>query len=135
MSSAERPFGGSSPRGQDLPQDFEALLARALRDLPTRAALRDLTEEEAHQPLAALDLAGEVLGEVAERIRAHPELAPRAARFYDECARAESYLTAVRALCLGTADQLPARFPEARLSAPDRRGIPEDVVRLARELK
>ena len=111
--------------------EFERLLSNTLNQLPAISELSELGEEEVHHSPAILDRAGDLLGAVAEQLKSHPELAPRAARFYEDCALREGLLTPVRALCLASSDALPRKFPDLKFTPIDRRRLPEEIWDLA----
>jgi hypothetical protein len=106
------------------PEQFGELTERTLRELPTSADLKNLTEEEAHDYPEPLARAGVPLGRIAQAVHDQPSLRPQATRFYADCARSDTVVVPVRALCYAHILGDP--------QAPAPESLPSEVVRLAK---
>ena len=106
------------------PSQFQALSAKILRELPTSAAMRDLTEEEAHGYPEPLAKAGPLLGKIAQAVQSQPELKELATDFYVSCTQDRDILEPARALCYSHILTDP--------KAPRAEDLPPEVVRLAK---
>ena len=102
------PLAHESQASVSLPQasvpkkvlEYEMQLKKVFNDLPKTKDLKNLSEEEIHNHPAAMEKAALELGELAEKTKAHPEFLSPTLEFYDQCAKKDELLLAVRALCL-----------------------------------
>lgn len=104
--------------------EFERLIDRTYRELPTLEDLQLLSEEEAHDYPEPVALAGTALGAIAQAVDGNPALKPQATDFYVQCARDGALVTPVRALCYSHVIGDP--------KAPSEETLPSEVVRLAK---
>ena len=101
-----------APQGViDRREKFAKKTRETLDSLPTVAKLRGLTEEEAHVNPAALNAAGDDLGQIAAEVQADPSLVPQAVEFYKSCAKRDDLPTSVRALCYSDHNALAKQDP------------------------
>lgn len=114
----------SNERAHLSSEQFAALTERTLHELPTALDLRNLSEEEAHDYPEPLARAGVPLGRIAQAVHDQPSLKPQATRFYSDCAKSETIVVPIRALCYSHVLGDP--------QAPSPESLPSEVVRLAR---
>jgi hypothetical protein len=105
-------------------EQFAELCHQILKDLPTAANIRGLTDEEVHDTPEPIAVAGTQLGRIAQAVHDNPSLARAANDFYGRCAHQNEVLTPVRALCYSHVMNL-----KTDVSSDE---VPEEVVRLAR---
>jgi hypothetical protein len=79
--------------------EFRKLTEETWSQIPTIADLRALSPEELHHTPPVILQAGARLGQVAEALKAHPEVLKDAQGFYRDCARHPEFPTSIRALC------------------------------------
>lgn len=104
--------------------EFERLLDRTYRELPTLEEIQRLPEEDAHDYPEPVARAGAALGDIAQAVEVEPSLKPQATGFYVQCARDGALVTPVRALCYSHVIGDP--------KAPSEETLPSEVVRLAK---
>ncbi len=107
---------------------FEALHT----NLPRLDVVRNASEEEIHHGAPGVNQGADVLGEVATQLRADAKAIPEGVEFYRRCARDESVITSVRAVCLKRLGEWASRAaPPIRVKRSE---FPADLQELADQL-
>ena len=111
-------------------EDFLVLLRKqklVLSLMPTLNVLQSLPTREVHFPPQQLQAAALALGDLAQWLEDHPELALQSLEFYKTCTEHEDFPSSVRASCL-----LDLRTWTQRLGlAPSDVKVPKSILDLA----
>lgn len=91
-------------------RDFVETLENARKSLPTISSVRAGNPDELHGPPEGVLNAGAAIGELQEYLSRNPEHFSKASGFFADCASNAEVLPAIRALCLHSAKQNPARW-------------------------
>lgn len=99
-------------------EEFRTLGAEVMSSLPTKASLKSLKAEDAHNVPLPILLAGEKLGGIAEAVSKDPALEAEAMLLYESCAVSVQYPDSVRALCFYNYRNLSEKSGRAMKSVP-----------------
>jgi hypothetical protein len=90
--------------------DFSETLENARKSLPTISSVRAGNADELHGPPEGVLNAGAAIGELQEYLSRNPEHFSKASEFFADCASNAQVLPGIRALCLHSAKENPARW-------------------------
>lgn len=129
-SPSPAPTQPSGPPTPEMLAQFSRVRTETLSLIPTQSQLRRLDHEETHFTPKQLLVASMKIGELAQMIEDHPELAEEGLRFYKQCAEMPRYPNAVRASCFVDFQKLNTQHPSS-IPAPE---ITEQVRALAAKI-
>ena len=118
---------------QDVPKNymtratFQSVLSEALKTLPRREDVKNISDEEAHGIPLVVREKSRPLGQIADIIHDNPELIPDAIAFYELCARTDEMLNSIRGRCLSNYK----KFSKQLKLPMNLTGYPPDVVKLS----